>query len=65
MTKSELSTRQDEDLDGQLGMAWWNALSERDRQYWCFAAMTSAPSVALRYFKSVTRYDERQVVGMA
>jgi hypothetical protein len=50
------------DVDGALGMAWWNALTEGDRRYWCFAAMTAVPAEAWRYFKSVTRDEEKSKV---
>jgi hypothetical protein len=50
------------DVDGGLCMAWWNALTEGDRRYWCFAAMTAVPAEAWRYFKSVTRDEEKSKV---
>ena len=32
------------DEDGRLGMAWWNSMTEADRRYWSFAAMTATPA---------------------
>ena len=45
-----------------VGMAWWNGLTEADRRYWCFAATTAVPAETWRYFKSVTRDDEKSKV---
>ena len=48
MKKNEPSTPTDVDVNGERGMAWWNALTESDRRYWCFAAMTAVPAEAWR-----------------
>jgi|GEM_PF-1978269 hypothetical protein len=48
--------------DEQLGMAWWNLMTEADRRYWCFAAMTATPAEAWRYFKGVTARQEKSRV---
>ena len=48
MKKNEPSTPTEVDVNGERGMAWWNALTESDRRYWCFAAMTAVPAEAWR-----------------
>lgn len=48
--------------DDRSGMAWWNGLTEADRRYWCFAAMTATPAEAWRYFKNVTQEAEKSKV---
>jgi hypothetical protein len=50
------------DEDGRLGMAWWNSMTEADRRYWCFAAMTATPVEAWRYFKRVIAEQEKSRV---
>jgi hypothetical protein len=60
MKISELCTSTD--VDGHLGMTWWNALTESDRLFWCRAALTATPADAWRYFKSVTGDEEKSKV---
>jgi hypothetical protein len=48
--------------EARTGMAWWNALSEDDRRYWCFAGMTATPAEAWRYYKRVTFDAEKRTV---
>ncbi len=62
MKKNEPSTPTEVDVNGERGMAWWNALTESDGRYWCFAAMTAVPAEAWRHFKSVTGDEEKSKV---
>jgi hypothetical protein len=38
--------------DDELGMAWWNALSERERAHWAAAAGTGRAKDAWELFKA-------------
>lgn len=66
MTQTSSQDEQSTDLAPppweEAGMAWWNALSEKDRRYWCFAAMTAVPAEAWQYFKRTTLDAERSRV---
>jgi hypothetical protein len=43
-------------------MALWNSMTEADRRYWCFAAMTATLVEAWRYFKRVIAEQEKSRV---
>jgi len=42
-------------LDGERGMAWWNALSDEDRRYWLALSLGTSPADAWEYFKRCTK----------
>lgn len=44
--------------DDELGMLWWNRLSENDRAYWCRVANSPRPVDAWRTFQSATDQGE-------
>lgn len=46
-----------ETQDDLAGIAWWNALTEEDRLFWCRAAITATPAEAWRYYKRAMSQD--------
>lgn len=41
-------------LDEQLGIAWWNRISHRERRKWLDRAKSAVPADAWRTFKAET-----------
>lgn len=45
--------------DEKLGMAWWNALSEKERRHWLDIACSAKASDAWAAFKRCDRSNDR------
>lgn len=37
--------------DGAAGLAWWNAMTDHDREFWMLASLGASPADAWKYFK--------------